>query len=99
MYDADIVIRFTVLSKDTYKGKHFMDACIEFGLYTKEELEPYFTETFEKYIMPPILDGKHVILKDKDYYFRALFPDELDKVLAKLGQGTGGRYSCPLSGT
>ena len=86
-YDSDIHSRIEVLSKDTINGEHFMDACIEYGLYTKEELEPYFTQTFEKYIMPPILEGKKNILENKEYYFRALFPKQLDRVLGKLECG------------
>lgn len=83
-YDSDIYRRIVVLSKDTFNGEHFMDACIEYGLYTKEELEPYFTQAFEKYIMPPILEGKKIILANKEYYFKALFPEQLDSVLSKL---------------
>ncbi len=89
VYDSDIHRRIEVLSKDTVNGEHFMDACIEYGLYTKEELEPYFSKVFEKYIIPPIINGKHIILKNKEHYFRALFSEELDKVLNKLNnQGT-----------
>lgn len=83
-YDSDIYGRMVVLSKDTINGEHFMDACIEYGLYAKEELEPYFTQAFEKYIMPPILEGKNIILENKEYYFKALFPEQLDSVLGKL---------------
>ena len=83
-YDSDIYMRIVVLSKDTINGEHFMDACIEYELYTKEELEPYFTQTFEKYIMPPIVEGKNIILQNKEYYFKALFPEQLNSVLKKL---------------
>lgn len=39
IYDADISRRFTVLSKDTYEGEFFMDACIEYELYTEDEVK------------------------------------------------------------
>lgn len=83
-YDSDIYRRILVLSKDTINGEHFMDACIEYGLYTKQELEPYFTQAFEKYIMPPILKGKKTILENQDFYLKAVFEHEMDNVLSKL---------------
>lgn len=85
--DADVYFRIEVLSKDTFNGEHFMDACIEYELYTKEELEPYFTEWFEKYIMPPILEGKNVILKEnKEYYRKECFPDEWERLVRKINE-------------
>ena len=68
IYESDVSQRFAVLSKDTYKGEHFMDAMIEYERYTEEELQPYFDNIFEEHIMPAIILGKEFILDDIDYY-------------------------------
>ena len=65
-----------------------MDALIEYERYNVEEIKPYFEETFEKYIMPPILEGKKIILENQQHYFAALFPEERGKVLEKLMEET-----------
>lgn len=83
-YEADIGIRMEVLSKDTFEGEYFMDACIEYELYSEEEIKPYFDRIFERHILPPILEGKKYILANKEFYFKSLFPEEINSVLEKL---------------
>lgn len=84
IYDADINRRFRVLSKDTYKGKHFMGACIEYELYTKEEIKKYFDKEFEEHIMPIIEGGKERLKLDLKYFFDEMFEEEIQSVLNKL---------------
>ena len=84
MYESDIDIRICVLSKQTINGERFMGALIEYERYNIEEIKPYFDEAFDKYIMPPILEGKKILLEKQEHYFAALFPEERDAVLEKL---------------
>lgn len=84
-YEADIDMRIRVLSKDTYGGKYFMGACIEYDLYTREELKKYFDREFAEHIMPIIKEGKARLIKDLDYFFDEMFEEEIQKVLNKLG--------------
>ena len=84
VYESDIDIRICVLSKQTIKGERFMGALIEYEKYDSEEIRPYFDEAFEKYIMPPILEGKRILLEKREHYFAELFPEERDVVLKKL---------------
>ena len=83
-YDADIWGHICVMSKDTIKGEHFMDGLIEYERYTDEEIIPYFEETFQKYILPPLEKGKRIILENPSYYLESVFPKEKEKVLQKL---------------
>lgn len=83
-YEADIYNRLVVLSKRTYKGEFFMNPCIEYELYSKEELQPFFDEFLDVYVLPPILDGKKRILENLDYYFESIFPNDQQKILNKL---------------
>lgn len=83
-YEADIPMRLCVLSKDTYEDEYFMDACISYELYTKEEIKKYFDIEFEEHIMPVIEEGKAKILKDSDYYFEELDDEEIANVLEKI---------------
>ena len=69
----------------TYEGEYFMDACIEYELYTEEELKKYFDEEFEKHVMPIIKEGKERLIQDLDYFFDEMFEEEIQKVLNKLG--------------
>ena len=62
LYDRPIC----VISRDTYKGEHFMHAMIEYEKYTAEELLPYFTKAFDERIMPPLINGKQELLKQID---------------------------------
>ena len=84
VYDSDIHRRILVMSKDTVDGEYFMDVLIEYERYNVEEIKPYFEETFEKHIMPPILEGKKIILENQQHYFAALFPEGRCEVLKKL---------------
>lgn len=84
IYDADINMRFTVLSKDTYDGEYFMGACIEYELYSEEEVKKYFDEEFEKHVMPIVKEGKERIIQDWDYFSAEMFDEEIKSVLAKL---------------
>lgn len=61
-----------------------MGALIEYEKYDSEEIRPYFDEAFEKYIMPPILEGKRILLEKREHYFAELFTEERDAVLEKL---------------
>lgn len=83
-YDNDLSKRIEVLSKATYKGEHFMGGLIEYERYTKEELKPYFDEAFDRYIMPPITEGKNIILENKEYYLKTVFYEEKEELLNKL---------------
>lgn len=84
---SDIYRRLTVPSKcKDANGKYFMDACIEYELYTKEEIEPYFVDTIEKYVLPLITDGKKYILDNQDFYLKSVFKHQLNDVLNKLNQ-------------
>jgi len=50
-----------VLSRDTYKGEHFMWGMISYEEYTKEELIPYFDMAFKELILPPVYNGKECL--------------------------------------
>lgn len=83
-YEADIWRRIAILSKDTVDGERYMGALIEYERYIVEEIKPYFDDVFEKYIMPPIEDGKKILLDNQRHYFEALFPEQISCVLKKL---------------
>lgn len=82
-YDADLTKRIEVLSKDTINGEHFMDACIEYELYTAKELKEYFDKAFEEHIMPPIAIGKEFLLQDIGYYSH-LTMEEKNVIMKKI---------------
>lgn len=84
IYEADIDMRFTVLSKDTYEGECFMDACIEYELYTEEEIKKYFDKEFEEHIMPIVKGGKERLKQDLEYFIDEMFEEEVQDVLHKL---------------
>lgn len=87
---SDMSRCFTVPSKcRDNTGKYFMDGCIEYELYTKEEIEPYFIDTIEKYVVPLITKGKKYVLENQDFYLKAVFKYEMDTVLNKLKAGDG----------
>ena len=48
--------------KQTFQGKQFMSAQVEYEEYTEEELRPFFDKEFEERILPPIHQGKKYIL-------------------------------------
>ena len=62
-YESDIQGRIAVMSrKQTFQGRQFMTAQVEYEEYTEEELRPYFDRAFEKEILPPVHHGKAFIL-------------------------------------
>ena len=82
-YEADVFCRVEVLSKDTINGEHFMDAMIEYDLYSKEELIPYLFDAFENIILPPVHYGKKYILDNFGKYYIAIYGKE-EETLKKL---------------
>lgn len=83
-YENDISMRFAVLAEDPYEGGDYMDACIEYELYTKEEIKKYFDEEFEKHIMPVIEGGAEMLIQDFEYFADEMFEDEIDEVFHKV---------------
>lgn len=62
-YESDIQGRIVVMSrKQTFQGKQFMTAQVEYEEYTEEELRSFFDKEFEERILPPIHKGKKYIL-------------------------------------
>ena len=63
--ESDIQGRIAVMSrKQTFQGKQFMTAQVEYEEYTEEELRPYFERAFEEEILPPVNHGKSFILNN-----------------------------------
>ncbi len=83
-YDSDISMRFTVMSKSTFRGEYFMDACIQYERYTFEEIKSYIDKEFTEYIMPIIINGKSKLIEKLDYYASEMFEEEAEEVLLKL---------------
>ena len=85
-YDSDLHLRaICVLSKDTYKGEHFMTPLIEYEKYTADELLPYFAKAFDEIIMPPLVNGKRELLKNIElWHFPPPFVKTKEDVLQKL---------------
>ena len=62
-YESDIQGRIAVMSrKQTFQGKQFMTAQVEYEEYTEDELRPFFEKEFEERILPPVHQGKKYIL-------------------------------------
>ena len=62
-YESDIQGRIAVMSKkQTFHGKQFMTAQVEYEQYTEDELRPYFDKEFTERILPPVYQGKKYIL-------------------------------------
>lgn len=81
-YDSDIDSRITVMSKGYCDGKHYMTSLIEYENYTEDELRPFFENDFEKFILPPVREGRKFILDNLNkLYYLTLRADE---VMAKL---------------
>ena len=82
-YESDIQGRIIVMSKtQTFQGKHFETAQVEYEEYTEEELKPFFDMEFKSKILPPIEQGKKYILDNLGkLYFLTLNQEE---VLRKL---------------
>lgn len=81
--ESDIQGRITAMSrKQTFQGKQFMTAGIEYEEYTEEDLRPYFEAAFEKLILPPINIGKSFILENLGRIYSLTLRKE--EVLKKL---------------
>lgn len=61
-----------------------MGACIEYELYSEEEIKKYFDKEFEEHIMS-IIDGvKERLKQDLEYFFDEMFEEGIQSVLNKL---------------
>lgn len=83
--EYDIYKRFAVLSKDLDEEERFLTACIEYDLYTKEEIKPFLDDEFDSYIIPVIEKGKSELQNKLDHYLPTMFPEDIEKVFGKLG--------------
>lgn len=82
-YESDIQGRIAVMSrKQTFQGKQFMTAQVEYEEYTEEELRPYFDKAFEKEILPPVHYGKTFILDNLGEIYSLTLHNE--EVIQKL---------------
>ena len=81
--ESDIEGRIVVMSRrQTFQGKPFMTAQVEYEAYTEDELRPYFDRVFENEILPPVNYGKSFILDNLGkIYFLTLHPEEVMKKL------------------
>lgn len=62
--EADFYRRIMVMSKkQMYQGDVFMSPQIEYEEYENEELEMYFQQNFDEWIMSAIEEGEEYILK------------------------------------
>lgn len=82
-YESDIQGRVGAMSKkQTFRGKCFMTAQIEYEEYTEDELRPFFDKEFEEKVLPPIYQGKKYILDNlKKLYFLYLNQEEVMRKL------------------
>lgn len=85
-YDFDLYGRpICVLSKDTFQGKTFMDAMIDYSRYDPEELKPWFDKAFTERILPPLEKGKQELLAHFDEWTTPLVGEKTrESVLKKL---------------
>ena len=82
-YDGDIYGRVRVMTKTlTDKGKPFISSLIRYEEYTEEELQPYFDQSFEERVLPPIYQGKKYILDNLGKLYRLDYRTE--EVMEKL---------------
>ncbi len=81
--ESDIQGRIVVMSKkQTYQGKTFATAQIEYEEYTEQELKILIDAEFEKKILPPINIGKKFIYDNLNrLYFLNLNQEEVKKKL------------------
>ena len=88
IYDSDITGRICVMSKtQTYQGKRFMTPLVEYQEYTAKQLKPFFDEELNSKILPPVYQGKKIILNNLNkLYFITL---NREKVMLKLSGQTG----------
>lgn len=82
--EYDIYERFAVLSKNLDEEECFLTACIEYDLYTKEEIKPFLDKEFESYIIPVIERGKIELQNKLDHYLPTMFPEDIEKLTGKL---------------
>ena len=84
-YESDIQGRIVVMSKkQTFQGKQFLTAQVEYEEYSEDELRPFFEREFKEKILPPINQGKKYILDNlNSLYFLTLNQGE---VMRKLTQ-------------
>ena len=82
-YESDIQGRIGVMSqKQTFQGKRFLTAQIEYEEYVEDELRPFFDKEFEEKVLPPINQGKKYILDNlKKLYFLTLNQEEVMRKL------------------
>ena len=82
-YESDIQGRIVVMSrKQTFQGKQFMTAQVEYEEYIEEELRPFFEKEFQEKILPPINLGKKYILDNLNtLYFLTLNQEEVKRKL------------------
>ena len=66
-YNYDLVGYINVMSKETVRGKTFLTGTIDYERYTQGELDPYFSEAFDKYILPSLQNGKGYLLDHNDH--------------------------------
>lgn len=87
-YDFDLYRRpIRVLSKDTYQGKPFMDAMIDYRQYDREELKPWFDTAFAEIVLPPLERGKQELLAHFDEWVTPLSGEKTREfVLEKLAE-------------
>lgn len=85
MSSSDMERCFAVPSKcRDNTGKYFMNGCIEYELYTKNEIEPYFVNTLEKYVVPLKTKGTKYVLENQEFYLKDVFKHQIEAVLNKL---------------
>ena len=82
-FDFDLTGYIEVMSKITYKGEYFLTGGISYEQYTEQELIPYFENAFNKFILPPVQEGKTYLLMNHNHLG---FPVQRDKneILDKL---------------
>lgn len=82
-YESDIQGRIVVMSKkQTFQGKQFLTAQVEYEEYAEDELRPFFEKEFEEKILPPIYQGKKYILDNlNSLYFLTLNQGEVMRKL------------------
>lgn len=82
-YESDIDGRILAMSKtQTYQGKRFLTAMIEYTEYVEDELRPFFDKAFAERVLPPLMQGKKYILDNLErLYFLTLNQDEVMRKL------------------
>ena len=68
--------------KQTFQGKCFITAQVEYEEYTEDELRPFLDRELEKKVLPPICQGKKYILDNLNtLYFLTLNQEEVMRKL------------------